>query len=74
MQYLEKIFQIPFTLPPVDQTGYTTMIEALTGSALGTDRSAPGTWRTQAGAAHKCMIGVPASSYQTRNLSNHMRH
>ena len=42
MQYLEKIFQIPFTLPPVDQTGYTTMIEALTASALGTDRSAPG--------------------------------
>ena len=42
MQYLEKIFQIPFTLPPVDQTGYTTMIDALTAPAPGTDRSAPG--------------------------------
>jgi hypothetical protein len=30
MQYLEKIFQIPFTLPAVGHTGYTTMVEALT--------------------------------------------
>jgi hypothetical protein len=35
MQYLEKIFQIPFTLPPVNQTGYTTMVKALTASAPG---------------------------------------
>ena len=44
MQYLEKIFQIPFTLPSVDQTGYTIMIDALTASASapGSDRSAPG--------------------------------
>jgi hypothetical protein len=42
MQYLEKIFQIPFTLSPVHQTGYTTMIEALTAPVPGTDRSAPG--------------------------------
>ncbi len=32
MQYLEKIFQIPFTLSPVDQIGYTSMIDALTAS------------------------------------------
>jgi hypothetical protein len=32
-QYLEKIFQIPFTLPPVDPTGYTTMVDALTATA-----------------------------------------
>ena len=49
VQYLEKIFQIPFTLPPVDQTGYTTMIEALTAPAPGTDRSAPGTDRSAPG-------------------------
>ena len=42
MQYLEKIFQIPFTLPPVDHTGYTTMIGALTAAAPRPDRSAPG--------------------------------
>ena len=30
MQYQEKIFQIPFTLPQVDQTGYTTLVDALT--------------------------------------------
>ena len=41
MQYLEKIFQIPFTLPPVDQVGYTTMVDALTASAPPADRSAP---------------------------------
>src|SRR5204863_241721 len=41
MQYLEKIFQIPFTLQPVDQAGYTTMIEALTASAPDTARSQP---------------------------------
>jgi len=40
MQYLEKIFQIPFTLPPVDQTGYTTLVGDLTASTPGTDRSA----------------------------------
>jgi len=34
MQYLEKIFQIPFTLPPVDHAGYTAMVDALTAPAL----------------------------------------
>ena len=33
MQYLEKIFQIPFTLPPVSHAGYTAMVEALTAPA-----------------------------------------
>ena len=33
MQYLEKIFQIPFTLPPVGSAGYTSMVEALTTPA-----------------------------------------
>ena len=42
MQYLEKIFQIPFTLPPVDHTGYTTMVDALTAPAPRPDRSVPG--------------------------------
>jgi hypothetical protein len=29
MQYLEKIFQIPFTLPPVNPTGYTALVDTL---------------------------------------------
>jgi hypothetical protein len=42
MQYLEKIFQIPFTLPPVDPTGYTTMVDALTATASPPDGTVPG--------------------------------
>ena len=41
MQYLEKIFQIPFTLPQVDHTGYATMIDALTVAAPRPGHSAP---------------------------------
>jgi hypothetical protein len=42
MQYLEKIFQIPFSLPPVDQTGYSTMINVLTASAPHAEAPAAG--------------------------------
>jgi KAP family P-loop domain len=42
MQYLEKIFQIPFTLPPVDHTGYITMVDALTAPDPSPGRSARG--------------------------------
>ena len=42
MQYLEKIFQIPFTLPPVDHAGYTAMVDALTAPAPRPDHSVPG--------------------------------
>ena len=42
MQYLEKIFQIPFTLPPVDQAGYTAMVDALTALSPRADRPADG--------------------------------
>jgi hypothetical protein len=42
MQYLEKIFQIPFTLPPVDQAGYTAMVDALTALSPRADRPAAG--------------------------------
>ena len=42
MQYLEKIFQIPFTLPPVDHTGYTTMVDVLTAPDPSPGRSARG--------------------------------
>jgi hypothetical protein len=45
MQYLEKIFQIPFTLRPVDGTGYIAMVDALiassTTSAAGPVTSSP---------------------------------
>jgi hypothetical protein len=41
MQYLEKIFQIPFTLPPVDRAGYTTLVDALTDPTMDAGRSAP---------------------------------
>jgi hypothetical protein len=41
MQYLEKTFQIPFTLPPVNYPGYITMIDALTAPVPRTDRPAP---------------------------------
>jgi hypothetical protein len=41
MQYLEKIFQIPFTLPPVDRTGYTTLVDALTTPTSIAGRQAP---------------------------------
>ena len=40
MQYLEKIFQIPFTLPPVDSAGYTSLVEALTTPAPDVSSSA----------------------------------
>jgi hypothetical protein len=40
-QYLEKIFQIPFTLPPVDQTGYTRMVDALTAAPSRADLGEP---------------------------------
>jgi hypothetical protein len=30
-QYLEKIFQIPFTLPPLDSAGYNTLVDWLVG-------------------------------------------
>jgi KAP family P-loop domain len=42
MQYLEKIFQIPFTLPPVDHGGFTTLVDALTAPAPRPDRTASG--------------------------------
>ena len=44
MQYLEKIFQIPFTLPPVDRTGYTTLVDALTAPTSIAGRQTPN-WR-----------------------------
>jgi hypothetical protein len=48
LNYLEKIFQIPFTLPPVDQPGFESLIDHLTepqadGSAAGATRSAQDT-------------------------------
>jgi hypothetical protein len=43
MQYLEKIFQIPFSLPPVTQAGYRAMVDTLTTSAPPTESSATGT-------------------------------
>jgi hypothetical protein len=39
MQYLEKIFQIPFTLPPVEHTGYAQLVDALTVSKPSADRT-----------------------------------
>jgi len=40
MQYLEKIFQIPFTLPPVDPAGYTSLVDTLTAPLPAADSSA----------------------------------
>lgn len=42
MQYLEKIFQIPFTLPPVDHAGYVSLVDALTAPGPRADRPDPG--------------------------------
>lgn len=41
MNYLEKIFQIPFTLRPIDESGFSKVVDAFADSGRETDSVGP---------------------------------
>jgi len=72
MQCLEKIFQIPFTLPLVDQAGYTAMVETLTAMVPRASQPAvgqqSGRFPPPAAAATSAVSGVPLARPGPRPL------
>ena len=67
MNYLEKIFQVPFTLQPVSRAGYKQLVVSLTGDPLQSARERESGSRELGGGSPE---GVPADASSLRQLSD----